>query len=114
LIGILFSFLFETNKSITTHNRLSKSGTIWSAAKSGTIEDFDNAVKKGQNVNETGESFCETVLHVACLYSNTPVALHIAQKYPDLILKQQIGIHEGIISHFTPFKKNERFQCLKL
>jgi len=62
-----------------------------------------------QIMDEVGENFKETVLHVACLYSNTPVALHIAQKYPELIFQQQKGIHEGTIFSFYIFqRKHER------
>ena len=84
--------------------RFTKPGTIWSAAKGGTVQQFESAVKKGQDVYKFGEHYHETVLHVACLFSNTPVALHIARNYPKLIPQQYGWIYKGIISlHFLLF-----------
>jgi len=106
----LILFFFYKHQTFNNHNRLSEPGTIWSAARGGTVQQFITAAEKLKSKNEkledqAGPHYKETVLHIACLHSNTLVALHIAENYTDLILKEYGDIYKGIAFLFFFFSK---------
>jgi len=72
---------------------------LWRAAKQGTVREFVKFITEDKDVlTARGPSYNETLLHIACLFSNTDVALYLIENYPELINQPYGGIYQGLLS----------------
>jgi len=89
--------LKQSNPFMEQHKRLHKKDTMWNAAMEGTPADFEIASQGDRKrvIHARGIHFRESLLHIACLFSNRSVALHLVKYYPELINKRYSDVFAG-------------------
>jgi len=118
---LLPAVLILTFNSFRIHSR----GTIWHAAAFLRPDDFERVVSKKMKEYEDKSKgytkatwvplireieYCESLLHIACLYSNFEVASHLIKEYGtnDLLNAQYQGPYKGLISKIFNESKQAR------